>query len=322
MPAKKIELTVEEAEKRLDVFIAEKIEELSREKAKKLIKEGRILVNGQKEKPSYKLKAGDQIIIEIPEEKREEGLKPQPIEVQILYEDDHLIAVDKPSGMVVHPGAGNQEGTLVNALLYLRPELEEVGSRERPGIVHRLDKETSGIIVVAKDNPTYYKMQKLFQQRRVKKSYIAFVWGLIDEKGIIDLPIGRDPVHRKKISPRAKKKREAITFYERIETFEKISMVKACPTTGRTHQIRVHFSATGHPILADPLYSRKKTDLISRLALHSFALSFQHPVYEKPLIIKSPLPEDFRNLIIKLKGEETLFHIFLELEKNEFCNFL
>ena len=315
-------MLAERGGKRLDACIAEEVEELSREKAKKLIKEGMVLVNGSPEKPSYRLKAGDLVQVELPEEKKEEGLKPQPIELRILYEDDSLLAVDKPSGMVVHPGAGNPEGTLVNALLYWRPELAGVGSNERPGIVHRLDKETSGLILVAKKTSVYLKLQRMFQQRQIQKSYIALVWGEVKERGQIELAIGRDPIHRKKISPRAKKKREAVTFFERLAFVEGVSVVKACPKTGRTHQIRVHFSSTGHPILADPLYSRKKTELISRLALHSFAIRLRHPERDEILELSSPLPEDMRKAIERLGGEQLLFHILLELEKNKFCYLL
>ncbi len=320
--SRKIELKAESGGKRLDAFIAEEVEELSREKAKKLIKEGRVLVNGSVEKPSYRLKAGDVVQVELPEEKKEEGLKPQPIELRILYEDESLLAVDKPAGMVVHPGAGNPEGTLVNALLYWRPELAGVGSSERPGIVHRLDKETSGLLLVAKKTSVYLKLQRMFQQRQIQKSYIALVWGEVKERGQIELAIGRDPIHRKKISPRAKKKREAVTFFERLAFVEGISVVKACPKTGRTHQIRVHFSSTGHPILADPLYSRKKTELISRLALHSFAIRLKHPEKDEILELSSPLPEDMRKAIERLGGKEILLHILLKLEENKFCNLL
>ncbi len=320
--SRKIELLAESGGKRLDAFIAEEVEELSREKAKKLIKEGRVLVNGSVEKPSYRLKAGDVVQVELPEEKKDEGLKPQPIELKIIYEDESLLAVDKPAGMVVHPGAGNPEGTLVNALLYWRPELAGVGSSERPGIVHRLDKETSGLILVAKKTSVYLKLQRMFQQRQVQKSYIALVWGEVKERGQIELAIGRDPVHRKKISPRAKKKREAVTFFEKLAFVEGVSIVKACPKTGRTHQIRVHFSSIGHPILADPLYSRKKTELISRLALHSFAIRLKHPERDEILELSSPLPEDMREAIERLGGKEFLLHILLELEENKFCNLL
>lgn len=279
----------EDEKKRLDVFLSLKLGELTRAKVQKLIKKNLVNVSGRFEKASYKVKEGEKIEVIIPESKESEII-PESIPIKILYEDDYIMVIDKPSGMVVHPGAGVEMGTLVNALLYHRPEISNVGSEKRPGIVHRLDKETSGVMVVAKNDFSYNFLQREFKERRVEKEYIAIVrCNLKEKKGKIEIPIGRDRKDRKKISGRTSKPREACTEYEVIKENGEIKMLAVRPKTGRTHQIRVHLKYIGCPILGDKKYGGPS---YKRLALHSYSLSFIHPFTGKRVGFIAPLPED------------------------------
>lgn len=287
----KKEFLVEEKEEgvRLDIFLTSKLKELTRSRIQKLIKENFVKVSGKYEKPGYRVKRGEKIEISLPEIK-ESGLVPENIPLKILYEDEYIIVIDKPSGMVVHPGAGVERGTLVNALLFHRPEISKVGSEKRPGIVHRLDKETSGVMVVAKNDYAYHFLQKEFKERRVQKEYIAVVQcHLKEKKGRIELAIGRDRVDRKKISGRTSKPREALTEYELIKEIGDIKILSVKPKTGRTHQIRVHLKSIGCPILGDRKYGGKPH---KRLALHSYSLTFLHPFTGKEIKFIAPFPED------------------------------
>lgn len=280
----------EDKGKRLDLFLSSKLAGLTRAKIQKFIKEKLVSLSGRFEKAGYRLKPGEKIEIIIPE-KVETGLIPEDIPVKILYEDEDIIVIDKPSGMVVHPGAGVEKGTLVNALLFHRPEIASVGSDKRPGIVHRLDKETSGVMVVAKNDFAYHFLQKEFKERRVKKEYIAIVkCNLKNTEGVIELPIGRDKNDRKKISGRTTKSREAITEYKLIREKGNLKILSVRPRTGRTHQIRVHLKSIGCPILGDKKYGGSP---YKRLALHSYSISFFHPSEGKELKFVSLLPEDF-----------------------------
>lgn len=288
---RKKEFLVEEKEEgiRLDIFLSSKLKELTRSRIQKLIKENFVKVSGKYEKPGYRVKRGEKIEITLPEIK-ESGLVPENIPLKILYEDEYIIVIDKPSGMVVHPGAGVERGTLVNALLFHRPEISKVGSEKRPGIVHRLDKETSGVMVVAKNDYAYHFLQKEFKERRVQKEYIAVVQcHLKEKKGRIELAIGRDRVDRKKISGRTSKPREALTEYELIKEIGDIKILSVKPKTGRTHQIRVHLKSIGCPILGDRKYGGKPH---KRLALHSYSLTFLHPFTGKEIKFIAPFPED------------------------------
>ncbi len=280
----------EDSGKRLDIFLSTKIDGFTRSKIQKLIKENLINVSGRYEKPGYRLKEGEKIEVIIPEIK-ETGILPEEIPVKILYEDEYIIVIDKPSGMVVHPGAGVERGTLVNALIFHRPEISSVGSEKRPGIVHRLDKDTSGVMVVAKNEFAYNFLQKEFKERRVKKEYIALVrCNLKEKKGKIELAIGRDRKDRKKISGRTSKPRDAFTEYELLREMGNLKILSVRPKTGRTHQIRVHLKSIGCPILGDKKYGGPP---YKRLALHSYSLSFNHPLTGKEMKFVSPIPEDF-----------------------------
>jgi 23S rRNA pseudouridine1911/1915/1917 synthase len=280
----------EDEGKRLDLFLSSKLSEFTRSKIQKLIKEKKVSVSGRFEKSGYKVKKGERIEVIIPE-KVESGIIPENIPIRILYEDEDIVVIDKPSGMVVHPGAGVERGTIVNALLFHRPEIANVGSEKRPGIVHRLDKETSGVMVVAKNDFSYHFLQKEFKDRRVKKEYIAVVkCNLKVKKGVIELPIGRDKRDRTKISIRTKKPKEAYTEYEVIREINDLKILSVKPATGRTHQIRVHLKAIGCPILGDKKYGGHPH---KRLALHSYSLAFIHPSTGKEIKFVSPLPSDF-----------------------------
>ncbi len=280
---------MEDSGKRLDIFLSTKIDGFTRSKIQKLIKENLVNVSGRYEKAGYRLKEGEKIEVIIPEIK-ESGIIPENIPVKILYEDEYIMVIDKPSGMVVHPGAGVEKGTLVNALLFLRPEIASVGSEKRPGIVHRLDKETSGLIVVAKNDFAYHFLQKEFKERRVKKEYIALVrCNLRERRGKIELAIGRDRKDREKISERTSKPREAFTEYELLKEIGNFKILSVRPRTGRTHQIRVHLKSIGCPILGDKKYGGAP---YKRLALHSHSISFKHPFTGKEIKFVASFPED------------------------------
>ncbi len=280
---------------RIDVFLAKHLKDHSRTSLKSLIVEGLVLVNGKKIKPHYCLMIDDEIEISIPP-KQETCLSSQNIPLEIFYEDDDVIVVNKPEGMVVHPGAGNKDATLVNALLFHTKELSDV-SPERPGIVHRLDKETSGVMVVAKTNFAHLELAKQFKQHSIKRRYIALVKGKVEFKeGLIDVPIHRHPLRRKNMavsfSPDAK---QAQTYYKTIKRFDNFTLLELTPKTGRTHQLRVHLAYLKHPILGDAKYGNKNS--FTRLALHAKNLGFQHPSQKKFLEFNSPLPKEFKDAI-------------------------
>jgi len=292
--------------KRIDLFVSEKLN-ISRAKAQELIEEGFVKVNNSAKPKSYKLKPCDLIEIyidnlKINEEKEE--LIPQNIPIDVLYRDDYLVVVSKPAGMVVYPSAGHKEGTLMNALAYHFKRLANVGAPLRPGVVHRLDKDTSGVIVIALDDKSYYGLVDMFKKRQVKKEYLAIVYGELKGRGTITLPIGRAEHDRKKMSTRAKRAKEAITEWEVIENFKNYTLIKVRIITGRTHQIRVHFSAMGHPIVGDKTYGRKtyiekgnKKIPVLRQMLHAWRIEFKHPVTGEPLQFESLLPQDMKKIV-------------------------
>ena len=294
-PSQQLQFQVEpgQEKKRLDVYLSEVQSEISRSRIKKLIDEGCVHLNDHPARPNAKLKEGDRIVLELPPPVPLDVL-PEAIDLDILFEDDCMIAVDKPAGMVVHPAPGHSGGTLVNALLHHCDDLSGIGGVERPGIVHRLDKETSGVVLAAKTERAHQSLAKQFKQRTIKKVYLALVRGRVEEKeGLIDLPIGRHRVHRKKMSGGAG--RSAQTRYQVIERFEGYTYLRLFPKTGRTHQIRVHLASIGHPILGDKLYGGKVDDQqlkMPRHALHAHILELVHPITLDPLILNSPLPED------------------------------
>ncbi len=280
----------EEEDLRLDRFLQIRLKGFTRSRTQRLIKDKNVMVSGRFEKTGYRVKTGEKIEIVLTENKETEVF-PEPIPIDILYEDDFIIVLNKPAGMVVHTGAGVKQGTLVNAMLYHRPEISEVGSEKRPGIVHRLDKDTSGIMVVAKNDFAYHFLQREFKERRVRKEYIAMVkCTLKEKKGKIDLPIGRDRRDRKKISERTSKPRDAITEFEVIrETEDGIKILSVKPKTGRTHQIRVHLKSIGCPIMGDKKYGGAP---FPRLALHSYSIAFLHPFTKKEVKFVAPVPEE------------------------------
>lgn len=291
--------------KRIDSYIVDKNINLSRTAIKRLLDEGKILVNGKKQKPSYKPEVGDIITIEIMKPKEVE-LKPQDIPIDIIYEDKDIIVVNKPKGMVVHPANGNPDGTLVNAILAkCKDSLSGIGGEIRPGIVHRLDKDTSGLLIIAKNDQAHINMSKQIQDRKVIKKYIALVKGVIGENtATIDMPVARSTKDRKKMAVDPKGK-EAITHYKVLQRYDKYTLLEIKIDTGRTHQIRVHMSYIGHPVVGDMQYSNGKNEFgIEGQMLHSKYLEFDHPITGKRLKLEAPLPEYFEQVLKELEGRQ------------------
>jgi 23S rRNA pseudouridine1911/1915/1917 synthase len=314
-------LIVTESGTRLDRYVSDQLPELSRAAAQRLIDDRQILVDGVVRKASYKVQVGEMITVRVPPPEPA-ALKAESIPLDILYEDDDLIVVNKLAGMVVHPAAGHSAGTLVNAILAHCPNLN-VGGVERPGIVHRLDSETSGIIVVAKNDLAMRDLQAQFKSRRVHKIYLALVDGLVKPpRGKIDAPIGRDPKHRQKMAVVTQgKTRASVTVYRTITTFDhpfdtlhvrarsersraksknegKYTLVEAQPQTGRTHQIRVHLAFLGFPVVADAIYGKKKNALgLTRQFLHAWKIAFTLPRTEREVSFVAPLPGDLKAIL-------------------------
>ena len=320
--------------KRLDQFLAAGVPGstmgLSRSQAKKLIEEGRVLTDGKPGRPSLHVKAGNQVSATLPGP-RHLSIEPEPVPLSVLYEDASIIVIDKPPGLVVHPAPGNPSGTLVNALIHHCRNLARIDqisegqksenrSEEglRPGIVHRLDKETSGVIVVAKDEGAYQDLTKQFKNRTIDKVYLAIARGrFTQEEGVIDLAIGRHPTERKRMStrsPRMRRAKAALTRWRVLERLNGVTLLEISPKTGRTHQIRVHLSAMGHPLLGDPLYGRGRalqdhtlkecSRRLGRQALHAHRLDLTHPATGKRLQFISPLPADMREVLDWLRSEK------------------
>jgi 23S rRNA pseudouridine1911/1915/1917 synthase len=297
---------------RLDRFLVSVLA-LSRSQIQRLIKDGCVLVAGKAAKSNQAVKAGQDISIEVPE-LIDAAPQPEALPLPIVYQDHDLIVVDKPAGMVVHPAAGHTSGTLVNALLHHVDDLSGIGGEKRPGIVHRLDKGTSGLMVVAKHDKAHEELSRQFAQREVEKEYLALVWGEVMAGRRIDAPIGRDPSNRKKMSSesaRLRRTRAAVTRIVRAEHFGRmLTMVQVAIHTGRTHQIRVHLSAIGHPIVGDALYGgvhrRVPGDLravthLDRPFLHAAHLVFQHPEDGRKMEFWSALPEDLQKVLDELR---------------------
>ena len=295
---------------RLDRFLASILGDHSRSRLQKLIKDGQVLVGGRAAKANQAVRRGQDISIEIPELLPAAPL-PEALPLPILYQDSDIIVVDKPAGMVVHPAAGHDSGTLVNALLHHVDDLSGIGGEKRPGIVHRLDRGTSGLMVVAKNDAAHTELARQFHDREVEKEYIALVWGEVMAGRRIDTPIGRHPVDRKKMSAKARRSREAVTRIVRAEHFGRtLTLAHVAIHTGRTHQIRVHLSSIGHPIVGDSLYGgvhrRVAGDLravthLERPFLHAARLVFKHPADGRRMEFASPLPDDLQSVIEELR---------------------
>lgn len=300
--SKKYRFIVDDIEEagRIDSYLTQKLQDISRSYIKKGILEGWIIVNGKKVKPNYKLKAGDEIYVNIPEPPKL-SLEPENISLEIIYEDKDIIVINKPRGMVVYPAPGNYSGTLVNALLYYTKDLSTRGGPLRPGIVHRLDKDTSGVMVIAKTDEAHLNISRQLKNRHAEKIYRTLVWGEVQESiATINAPIGRHPVKRREMMVTTKNSREAITHFKVLERFPEFTYVEVKIETGRTHQIRVHMKYIGHPVLGDPVYSSKKSPFdIQGQALHAFKLGINHPSTDKPLEFYAPVPDDML-LILKI----------------------
>ena len=298
------ELIVKENnQKRLDYYVTDKLSKVSRTTAQRLIEEGKILVNGKKQKASYKPEEGDVISIEIPEAKDVE-LKAQDIPVPVVYEDNDIIVVNKPKGMVVHPANGNPDGTLVNAIMAIcKDSLSGIGGEIRPGIVHRLDKDTSGLLIVAKNDKAHVNMSEQIKNHEVKKTYIALVRGVVKEnQATIDMPIGRSNSDRKKMAV-TKTGKNAVTHIKVLKRYDKYTLLEVNIETGRTHQIRVHLSYIGYPIIGDCVYSNGKNEFgVVGQCLHAKCLEFKHPITGKSMKLEAELPEYFQEILKKLEN--------------------
>ena len=295
----------EEKGKRLDTYIPSVDTDITRTSAQRLIEDGNILVNGKNAKVSYKIQENDKISVEIPEPKQIE-LKAQNIPIEIIYEDSDIIVVNKPKGMVVHPANGNPDGTLVNAIMAIcKDSLSGIGEEIRPGIVHRIDKDTSGLLIVAKNDNAHVKMSEQIKNHEVKKTYIALVRGVFKEnEATIDMPIGRSTSDRKKMAVN-KNGKNAITHIKVLKRFDKYTLLQVNIETGRTHQIRVHLSHIGYPIVGDYTYSNGKNefDVIGQ-CLHAQKLEFKHPITQKDMCLEAELPQYFKDILDKLKDRE------------------
>ena len=293
---------VEENNKRIDAYLSEKLNDTSRVTIQRLISEGKILVNGKKIKASYKVQEGDKIQVE--EEKPVEvSIKAQNIPLEIIYEDNDIIVVNKPKGMVVHPANGNPDGTLVNAIMSIcKDSLSGIGGEIRPGIVHRLDKDTSGIIIVAKNDKAHINLSEQIKEHKVKKTYIALVRGIVKEnEATINMPIGRSEKDRKKMAV-TKKGKEAITHFKVLQRYDNYTLLQVNIETGRTHQIRVHLSQIGYPIVGDEIYSNGKNEWSVRgQCLHAQSLEFIHPVTGTQMHLEAKMPEYFEEILKSLK---------------------
>lgn len=298
----KIKVVELENKNRIDTYLAEHTE-LSRVTIQRLIEQGKITVNNRNPKVSYKVKVGDEIKIE-EEKPKEISIEAQDIPVEILYEDSDIIVVNKPKGMVVHPANGNPDGTLVNAIMAIcKDSLSGIGGEIRPGIVHRLDKDTSGALIIAKNDKAHIQMSEQIKNHEVEKTYIALVRGFVKEnEATINMPIGRSTKDRKKMAV-TKNGKQAITHFKVLERFKNYTLLEVKIETGRTHQIRVHLTEIGYPIVGDTIYSNGKNEWgIQGQCLHAKSLKFKHPITGKEMFIEAPMPEYFEKIISELEG--------------------
>ncbi len=298
-----IRLTVPEQSTRLrlDQFLARALPKFSRARLQTLIRNENVTLNGSPVRPRDLVRAGDQVEVNEPPPEKIDNL-PEAIPLDVLFEDDDLIVINKPAGMVVHPGAGQPEHTLVNALLYRFPKLSGIGGKERPGIVHRLDKDTSGCLVVARTDEAHRSLSAQFADRAVKKIYLSLVAGKLRKgAGTIEEKIGRHPVHRQRMSTTARNGRAAKTDYRVLSSSDEMSLVECRLHSGRTHQIRVHLHHLGHPVLGDKVYGGRFAKSFPRQMLHAWKLAFHHPRTKKWKEFEAPAPRDFRDAIRSLQ---------------------
>jgi 23S rRNA pseudouridine1911/1915/1917 synthase len=295
------DLSADRSGERLDLFVARRLQELTRSRVRRLIDQGLVTVDGrQAAKAGLRLDTGQQVRVSLPPPEPSE-LEPEAIPLRIVYEDEDLLVVDKPAGMAVHPSPGHSRHTLVHAVLAHCPDLSGIGGVLRPGIVHRLDKDTSGLIIVAKHDAAHLSLARQLKERKVEKTYIALVEGRVKpQKGVIDAPIGRHPRHRKRMAV-VENGRDARTRYRVLREVDGRSLVEAQPKTGRTHQIRVHLASIGHPVVGDTLYG-KRSDVFARQFLHAQRLAFRHPRTGERMELEAPLAEDLQRALAELEG--------------------
>ncbi len=304
----------EEASMRLDIFLTGKITGLTRSGIKKLFSEDKVLVNGRPSKAGHRIRFNEGVSVTVPEQ-APLTLKPEELPLDILYEDDDVLVINKGAGMAVHPGAGRITGTLANAIISHTKNVSRIGGELRPGIVHRLDRDTTGVLVVAKTDPSHISLSKQFKDHTTARTYLALVWGTFKEsEGSIDIPLGRDLTHRKKISPRTRKGRTALTNYRVLRSYPQMTLLEITPRTGRTHQIRAHLSAINHPVVGDRVYGRKKPAQglpkpldealrkVKRQFLHAQKLGFIHPVKGSYMEFTAEPPKDMDDILVLLKG--------------------
>ena len=299
-----LEISAADNGTRLDSYLAEQLEGISRSYLQKLIGDQLILVNQKAVKANYKIKTGDQLLVQIPEAAPID-IQPEPMDLDIVYEDSDLLIVNKPVGLVVHPAHGHYSGTLVNGLLAHCTDLSGINGKMRPGIVHRIDKDTSGLLMIAKNDLAHQHLAEQLKEHSIKRAYYALVQGVINEPaGLVDAPIGRHEVDRKKMAVTFKNSKEARTHYYVKERFARTTFIECRLETGRTHQIRVHMAYLGHPLVGDPLYGTRKNNLdFPGQALHAYALGFVHPRTGEKLYFEAPLPEHFQTVLKTLADE-------------------
>lgn len=304
MMEEKIRIEVENLEKneRIDKYLSSKLDNsFSRAKIQKLIDEGLMLVNDKVIKSSYKVSNGDVILITDKEE--DMSVKPEKMDIDIVYEDDDVMVINKKSGVVVHPAPGNYSGTLVNGLMYLSKDLSHVNGEFRPGIVHRIDKDTSGLLIVAKNDKAHRILAEELKEKKIKRKYIALVSGVINHDiGEIDAPIGRDPSDRKKMCVTSTNSKDAITHFRVLERYKNASLIECELETGRTHQIRVHMKYINHPVINDPVYGKNNHGEFGQL-LHAKEITFTHPTTKEVMSFSCEVPEEFNKILEEYKEE-------------------
>ncbi len=300
-PFELVEFVAETGGERLDKMLAARFADLSRSQIQTLIRDGQVMVNGRPGKASYRVEGGEQVLVNVPVVEATPAPRPEAIPLDVLYEDESVAVINKPAGMVVHPAVGHAGGTLVNGVLARWPEIAAFGEVDRAGIVHRLDKETSGVIVIAKTLTALENLRQQFKDRAISKRYIALVDGVPEtSEGVIDAPIGRDTAQRKRMSV-VRDGRESMTEFRVLETFNDYALIEAFPKTGRTHQIRVHMAFVDHPVVGDTVYGRRKQGLkMKRHFLHAASITFAQPDTGEPITVEAPLPTSLQAVLDKL----------------------